>query len=247
MKTIILAGVAGLAMTAAPAMAQNAQQTTGSMQQPMNQQGTSQTAGTPYSMNASQRATYDALPTERRQSYDAMNGQLQEYYFTLTPQQQEAFFLLNDEQRNQLYALPPEQRAQAWTSIQQQVAAMNQQNAAGQQSGSSAMETGSMASQDAMAQQGSMAATGNTGQQGAMAGQGTMNQQAMTSGNIRFVASERVQATPMDAGPPTGDVPVCRAGQTDNCMNAWEAGRRGPSVAKPLGYYPGEAGPNPRR
>lgn len=61
-----------------------------------------------------------------------------------------------------------------------------------------------------------------------------------TAGNIQYRSTERVQATPGDQGPPTGEVPICSANEQDNCINAWEAGKRGPGVARPLTYWPGQ-------
>ena len=59
---------------------------------------------------------------------------------------------------------------------------------------------------------------------------------ARNSTNIRFVRNERVQATPGDSGPPTGDLPICTPNQQDNCINSWEARGTG---TKPLDYWPG--------
>ncbi|MBU2341927.1 MAG: hypothetical protein KKE77_11880 [Alphaproteobacteria bacterium] len=61
-----------------------------------------------------------------------------------------------------------------------------------------------------------------------------------TAGNIQYRSTERVQATPGDQGPPTGEVPICSSNEQDNCINAWEAGKRGPGVARPLTYWPGQ-------
>lgn len=61
-----------------------------------------------------------------------------------------------------------------------------------------------------------------------------------TSGDIRYRSNAVVQPTPYDEGPPVGDVPICSENEQDNCINAWEAGKRGPGVAKPLGYWPGQ-------
>lgn len=55
----------------------------------------------------------------------------------------------------------------------------------------------------------------------------------------RFVRSEVVQTTPADAGPPDGELPICSSDAQDNCINAWEAGKRGPGVNRPLEYWPG--------
>ncbi len=61
-----------------------------------------------------------------------------------------------------------------------------------------------------------------------------------TGGNIQYRSIERVQATPGDQGPPTGELPICSANEQDNCINAWEAGKRGAGVARPLDYWPGQ-------
>lgn len=36
-----------------------------------------------------------------------------------------------------------------------------------------------------------------------------------------------------------GKVPICDENEFDDCMNAWEAGKRGPGVERPLDYWPG--------
>ena len=59
-------------------------------------------------------------------------------------------------------------------------------------------------------------------------------------GNMRFVRSEVVQATPGDQGPPTGDLPICENNAQDNCINAWEAGQRGAGVTRPLENFPAD-------
>ncbi len=61
-----------------------------------------------------------------------------------------------------------------------------------------------------------------------------------STANMRFVRNEMVQATPGDQGPPTGDLPLCEPQSQDNCINPWEAGKRGASVPKPLDYWPGQ-------
>lgn len=55
----------------------------------------------------------------------------------------------------------------------------------------------------------------------------------------RWVSNEVVQSTPADSGPPSGDLPICTPNQQDNCINAWEAGKRGPGVTRPLDHWPG--------
>lgn len=61
---------------------------------------------------------------------------------------------------------------------------------------------------------------------------------ASTSAGPRFVSSEVVQTTPANrnAG---GELPICSSDEEDNCINAWEAGKRGPGVNRPLEYWPG--------
>lgn len=67
-----------------------------------------------------------------------------------------------------------------------------------------------------------------------------MNASASASGNMRWVSNPVVQPIAADqASYNGGDVPICGPNEYDNCMNAWEAGKRGPNVTKPLGYWPG--------
>ena len=53
---------------------------------------------------------------------------------------------------------------------------------------------------------------------------------------IEYVSGETVQPTPDDLGPPAGNVPICKNGQEDNCINSWEANRTG---NRPINYWPG--------
>lgn len=39
----------------------------------------------------------------------------------------------------------------------------------------------------------------------------------------------------------SGEYPVCTGDNDDHCINAWAAGKRGPGVDRPLGYWPGES------
>ena len=67
-----------------------------------------------------------------------------------------------------------------------------------------------------------------------------MARSAMGAGDMRFVRNAVVQPISMDqAATDGGEVPICGPNEYDNCMNAWEAGKRGPNVTKPLGYWPG--------
>ena len=56
--------------------------------------------------------------------------------------------------------------------------------------------------------------------------------------NLRFVSNAVVQ--PVEADAPPADPPICAPNQQDDCINAWEAGKRGPGVTQPLGYWPGK-------
>lgn len=60
---------------------------------------------------------------------------------------------------------------------------------------------------------------------------------AAAATNIRFVSNAHVQNIPMDQA--SGDIPICSDEMFDNCINAWEAGKRGPGVDRPLDYWPG--------
>lgn len=54
----------------------------------------------------------------------------------------------------------------------------------------------------------------------------------------RFVSNAVVQNISADA--PPADPPICTPNQQDNCINAWEAGKRGPGVTRPLDHWPGK-------
>ena len=60
---------------------------------------------------------------------------------------------------------------------------------------------------------------------------------ATTTGNVRWVSNAVVQNISADA--PPANPPICGPNMYDNCINAWEAGKRGPNVTKPLSYWPG--------
>lgn len=60
---------------------------------------------------------------------------------------------------------------------------------------------------------------------------------ANMNSNVRFVSNEMVQSAPAAHN---GEYPLCTDGRTDNCMNPWEAGKRGAGVTRPLDYWPGK-------
>src|SRR5690606_18721955 len=115
---------------------------------------------------------------------------------TLNPDQVRGWWLLTDEQRGQIVGMAPQQRAAAWTAI------MNQING-GTATAAAAAATPATAT----------AGTSNTATAARSQTSGTTAAQPATtgSGNIQFRSSERVQPTPGDQGPPSGEVPVCSA------------------------------------
>ncbi|WP_394270673.1 hypothetical protein [Qipengyuania sp.] len=166
--------------------------------------------GDNYELSTDQQTAYQGWPDDRRNDYDAWPRNVQEYYWTLDTNQTQAWWILNNDQRARIIAMTPEQRAAAWTSI------------AAQMSGATApADTTGM-------QQGTM-------QQGSTA----MAGQSRDMGQMQFVRGEVVQTTPADQQPASGEMPICTANQQDNCMNAWEAGKRGKGVNRPLEEWPG--------
>ncbi|MGI8943017.1 MAG: hypothetical protein ACR2FJ_02055 [Qipengyuania sp.] len=180
MRNLILAGAAALALTAAPALAQDMDHGA-------------------HDMNQAQQQMYMGWDDEQRIAYQRWPAEVQQYYWTLAPMEVEAWWVLTDPQRVRIYEMTPQQRTAAW----QQIAA--QMNAGSSQSTTAQARTA-----------------------------------AGTSGNIQFRRSEVVQSTPGDQGPPSGEVPICSPNEQDNCINAWEAGKRGPGVTRPLTYWPGK-------
>lgn len=182
----------------------------------------------PSNQTTMQRSTAQAptLTADQQARYDRFDANQRANYDRMTGEMQSYYWTLDDTQRDAWWLLTEEQRTQLYRlPAQQRTAAwtslrqqMSTMNAPG--SASSTMTSGATRS-------------GN-----AAMGSGTM------SGNIRFVSTPVVQNIPMDQA--TGEVPVCGANQFDNCINAYEAGRRGPNVTRPLDYYPGEAGPTNR-
>lgn len=68
----------------------------------------------------------------------------------------------------------------------------------------------------------------------------SMSSGTTTSGAMQFVKRETVQpvADSHDtAAAQSGDLPVCKKGQQDGCINGWEKNKTG---TKPLSYWPGK-------
>ncbi len=154
--------------------------------------------------------------TDAQQSdYDAWPPERQTIYTGWPNTYQTYYWTLTPDQQKGWWVLNDEQRAKVYAMTpQQRVAAWN--SIAAQMSGGPAPAASTTATAATTA-----AATASTM-------------------SPRFVSNEVVQTTPGDAGPATGDVPICSKGQTDNCMNAWEAGKRGPGVTRPLDHWPGK-------
>ena len=134
---------------------------------------------------------------------------------------QEYFWSLTPQQREGWWALTPEQRSRVLAMTPQQ-------------------RTQAWASIQAQ-MSGATPPMANNTMPNNMAG---MNNSAMNSNmRINYVSNAMVQNIP---APHQGEYPVCDTDLSDNCMNPWEAGRRGPNVERPLEYYPGPAGPRGR-
>lgn len=59
--------------------------------------------------------------------------------------------------------------------------------------------------------------------------------------DITWVSNPVVQQIAADqAVYQSGQVPICKENEFDNCMNAWAAGKRGPGVERPLDHWPGD-------
>ena len=106
MKSLIYASAAALAITAAPAVAQDV---------------LVDSDGDVYVLTADQQVVYDGWPVERRVVYDAWPFGVQEYYWTLEPTQTDGWWVLTDPQRVRIYEMTPEQRSLAWQQISDQM------------------------------------------------------------------------------------------------------------------------------
>lgn len=153
------------------------------------------------------------LTAPQQSMYDAWPPERQSDYMSWPRDYQSYYWTLSSPQQEGWWMLTPDQRTRVFAMApEQRVAAWT------------AIER----------QMGSMpSANASTTAQAATTASGT------TTGSPRFVSNAVVQTTPGDAGPPPADPPICNKGQTDNCINAWEAGKRGPGVSRPLDHWPG--------
>lgn len=157
------------------------------------------------------------MTTIQQSAYDSWPLERRSAYDAWPTEAQKYFWTLNQEQMRGWWLLTDDQRVQVLGMAPQQRAAawtaiMNQMT------GATTMPT-------------------NPGPASART---TTALPAEMAGNIDYRRSERVQATPGDQGPPTGEMPICSANQQDNCINAWEAGKRGRGVNRPLDDWPGK-------
>lgn len=213
MKSTLLAAAAALAIAlpAGAAAAQDATATTTAT--------TTANAAAPV-LTAEQRTAYDGWPADRRTAYDGWTGELQTYFWTLTPEQQSGWWVLSDEQRGAVYAMTPEQRTTAWASIASQMS--GQAPAASTEPAPAPSGTG-------------MPAPPPPPPAAAPSALG-----AASPGGMQFVRKETAQAAPAGADPAalaSGELPVCKKGQQDGCINSWEKNRTG---TRPLNKWPGQ-------
>lgn len=154
------------------------------------------------------------LTTEQQTMYDAWPADRRTMYDDWDAEWQTYYWTLTPAQQTGWWALTDDQRTRVYAMTPEQ-------------------RTAAWRSISAQ-----MAGTTPTAGAGATAGANTMASGVMQSARINYVSNATVQSVPADQAP-SGDVPVCSAGQTDNCINAWEAGRRGAGVTRPLDHWPG--------
>jgi hypothetical protein len=166
-------------------------------------------------MAVSSDGTVYVMTDAQQTAYDAWPPERRTIYMAWPADYQTYFWTLTPTQQNGWWLLTDDQRAKVHAMTpEQRVAAWT------------AIERQMAGAPSANASATATAAT-------------TAAASASTSGP-RFVSNAVVQTTPADAAPPTGDLPICSPNQQDNCINAWEAGKRGPGVARPLNYWPGK-------
>lgn len=153
-----------------------------------------------------------AMAAEQRSQYDSWPPERQRMYDAWQPDVQVYYWTLSPDQQTGWWLLTDDQRNQIYAMAPQQRAqAWSAINAQLAASQAAPMNNAPMA----------RAGTANAG--------------------VNYVSNAMVQPIMADqAAYDGGDVPVCEQNEYDNCMNAWEAGRRGPNVTEPLEYWPGE-------
>jgi hypothetical protein len=125
MRSLFLAGSAGLTMLAVPA-AIHAENAPAPVSAPVSAPATAPT------LTADQKATYDAWPAAQKADYEAWPNDYKVYYWTLDADQQKGYWALTADQRGQIYKMSPEQRQMAWNSVVQQLKGETPATPAGQ-------------------------------------------------------------------------------------------------------------------
>ena len=165
---------------------------------------------------------------------------------TMTTEQQTMYDGWTTENRSTFDAWPMEAKTYYWTLTPEQTtgwwALSNEQRV--QIVGMTPDQR--MAAWTAIDAQMNTRANANASTTGEMASSGMM-----TGGAMQFVRREMAQPVTGSADAAalaSGDLPVCKKGQQDGCINSWEKNKTG---TRPLNYWPGKpasemAGPKPQ-
>lgn len=218
MRNLMLAAATALSVAAIPVAAQQAGDASF---------GSTNSIADKRSMTPAERVIYDAIPAEQRPVFDSWDSDNQVLYFGWTDALRGYYWSLDEEQQNAWWYLTPEQQASlfqiqdeaardmAWTSVTEQVAALD-----GPKNNEQFDARGST--------------TGATHQQS----RADVSERSQAR-DVTYVSNAMVQDAP---APRQGEYPVCmEANSSDNCINAWAAGERGPGVTRPLDYWPDDS------
>ena len=166
---------------------------------------------------ATATATASTLTPEQKAAHDSWPADRQTAYDAWPVEVQTYYWTLAPEQQQGWWVLTDDQRVKlvAMTPDQQKAAWASIQSQLGAQAAAPAATAGSDMSASSM---------------------------AAPAGAMQFVKSEVVQQTPGDTNANTsalqsGDLPICKKGQQDGCINGWEKGKKGP---RPLDHWPGQ-------
>ena len=167
--------------------------------------------------SATATATGSAMTADQQAAHDAWPADQQAAYDAWPTEVQTYYWTLTPSQQKGWWVLTDEQRTKivSLTPAQQQTA----WNSIEAQMGAQATAATDTSSDDMSASTATSA-----------------------SGNMQFVKSEVVQPTPGDSSAnstakESGDLPICKKGQQDGCINGWQKGHKG---TKPLDHWPGK-------
>jgi len=222
MRNLILSGVAAIALSALPALAQDAGA------------DVNDAAAAPApaaTLTDEQQAMVDAWPADKQTMYAAWSPDYQAYFWTLSPEQQAGYWVLTPTQRSQIAAMTPEQRTVAWQSIGRQLAA-----GADNSDTSIAARTGDDV--PAPAQTADQANADAAPPAPTTTVVAAADPQSAASGASAVVTSIPGNLTPPPASALNKDYPVCTSKLQDSCQNPGEGGAPGRSRA--LKYWPGK-------